>query len=448
MNKVILCIIAAALLSSSTAFAQRSLSLDESMELALNNNAAIKNSSQEIKAAQEIKNSAFTKYFPDVSAGGVMWNAQKNLLEIETPGGDLPVYDGDPANIGSATQFAYMPGGTMGLWKEGTVGYVNAIQPIYTGGRIVNGNKLAALGVDVNKFKMELTRDEVLLKTENLYWQIVSLTEKQKTIASYETLLERVLAQVEDAYNSGMVMQNDLLKVKLKLNEVLLNKSKLDNGKILSVMAFCQHIGIEYDSTLVLEENLAANDLPESVFIDKQQALLMRTEYALLEKSVEAEKLLTSMKRGEYLPQAGIGLSWVYMKFDESDDRNFGMVYGQVSVPISGWWGGSHEMQVRQAREKIAENNFKDKTELMTLQIEKAWQDLTVAYQQVQLSDETRIQSDENLKVNDDSYQNGMITLSDLLEAMALSQSAQDQVVDATAQYMIKKRAYLQVTGR
>ncbi len=448
MNKVILFIIAAALLWGNLAFAQRSLSLHESMELALINNAAIKNSSQELWAAQEKKNSAFTKYFPEVSAGGVMWNAQKNLLEIETPGGDLPVYDGDPANIGSATQYAYLPSGTMGLWKEGTIGYVNAVQPLYAGGRIANGNKLAALGVDVNKFKMELTKDEVILKTENLYWQIVSLTEKQKTIASYDVLLKRVLTQVEDAYNSGMVMQNDLLKVKLKLNEVLLNKSKLDNGKTLSVMAFCQHIGIEYDSMLVLEEHLNTNDLPESIFIDKQQALHMRTEYALLEKSVEAEKLLTSMKRGEYLPQAGIGLSWVYMKFDESADRNFGMVYGQISVPISGWWGGSHELQVRQAQEQIAENNFNDKTELMTLQIEKSWQDLTVAYQQVLLSDDTKIQSEENLKVNEDSYRNGMITISDLLEAMALSQGAQDQLVDAKAQYMVKKRGYLQVTGR
>jgi len=448
MKNIHLYILILSMLGSGQVFAQRSLTLDESRKLALENNAAIKNSIQEIVAAEETKNSAFTRYFPNVSAGGLMWNAQKDLLEIETEGGNLPVYDGDPANIGSATQFAYLPGGTMGLWEKGTVGYVNVVQPIFTGGRIITGNKLAALGVEVSEFKKKLTCDEILLKTEDLYWQIVSLAEKQKTIASYETLLKRVLVQVEDAYSSGIVMKNDLLKVKLKLNEVLLNKSKLDNGKILAVMAFCQHIGIEYDSTLVLDEVLKSTDTPQSIYVDRQQALFSRTEYALLEKSIESEKLLTRMKRGQYLPQAGLGASWLYMEFDESDSRNFGMVYGNISVPISGWWGGSHDLKVRKAREKIAENNFKNQTELLTLQIEKAWQDLTDAYRQVQLSEESKIQSEENLKVNDDSYNNGLITLSDLLEAMALSQEAQDQMIDARAQYMVNKRSYLQVTGR
>jgi outer membrane protein len=448
MKNIHLGILILALLSSCQVFAQRSLTLEESKKLALENNAAIKNSTQEIMAAEETKKSAFTRYFPNVSAGGLMWNAQKHLMEMETEGGNLPVYDGDPANIGSATQFAYLPGSTMGFLQEGTIGYVNVVQPIFTGGRIVTGNKLAALGVEVSEFQKKLRCDEVLLKTEELYWQIVALSEKQKTITSYETLLNRVLAQVEDAYHSGMVMKNDVLKVKLKLSEVLLNKSKLDNGKSLATMAFCQHIGIKYDRELVLEEKLNTTDTPQRYFIDRHQALLTRTEYALLEKSVEAEKLLTRVKRGEHLPEAGIGASWLHMKLDDSESRNFGMVFGQVSVPISGWWGGSHEMQVRKARERIAENNFENQSELMALQIQKAWQDLTDANHQVQLSEESKIQSEENLKVNNDSYRNGLITMSDLLEAMALSQQAQDQLIDARAQYMVKKRSYLQVTGQ
>ena len=173
----------------------------------------------------------------------MMFEAQRNLMEIQTQGGDLPVYDGDPANLGSATQFAYFPSSTMGLLKKGTVGFLNVVQPVFAGGRIIYGNKLASLGEEVSEFKDKMTQDEILLKTEEQYWLIVSLEEKSKTINKYEELLNRLLLQVEDAYKSGIVMKNDVLKVKLKLSEVLLNKSKLENGRNLATMAFCQFTG-------------------------------------------------------------------------------------------------------------------------------------------------------------------------------------------------------------
>jgi len=448
MKKINFYILLIILFSVNQIFAQRVLTLEESKQLALQNNAKSKNSKLEIEASRQIKKSAFTNYFPNVSAGGFMWNAKKSLIEMGMQGGDLPVYDGDPANLGSATQFAYFPSSTIGLLKKGTIGYINAIQPIFTGGRIIYGNKLASLGEDVSELKDKMTEDEILLKTEEQCWLIVSLEEKSRTINKYEELLNRLLLQVEDAYKSGIVMKNDVLKVKLKLSEVLLNKSKLENGRKLAAMAFCQHIGIPYDSSLVFKDELEIPDLPQSYFVDKNEALKKRVEYSLLEKSVEAEELQTKIKRGEYLPQAAIGISEMYMKFDESKERTFGIVYGTVSVPISGWWGGSHELQERSIKEEITKNNFKNNSELLLLQIEKAWQDLNDAYKQYLLSKESKVQAEENFKVNDDSYKNGLITVSDLLEAQALLQQTQDQLTEAKANYLVKVTTYLKVTGR
>jgi outer membrane protein len=448
MKKINFCLLLVAVFCFSQVFAQKVLTLDESKQLALQNNSKSKNSKLEIEASRQIRKSAFTNYFPSISAGGMMFEAQKGLMEMETQGGDLPVYDGNLGNLSSATLYAYMPASTMSLMKKGTIGFVNAIQPVFAGGRIINGNKLAALGVEVSEFKAKMTKDEILLKTEEQYWQIVSLEEKQKTINKYEELLKRLLVQVEDAFNSGLVMKNDVLKVKLKLSEVLLNKSKLDNGRKLAAMAFCQHIGIRYDSTLVLKDDLKTGALPQTFYVDKNEALKNRTEYSLLEKSVEAEKLQTRMKLGEYLPQAGIGVSGMYMKLDESKERTLGMVFGTISVPISGWWSGSHELQERSIKEEIAENNFKNNSELLTLQIEKAWQDLTDAYKQYLLSEESKVQAEENMKVNDDSYKNGLCNVSDLLEAQALLQQTRDQLTDAKTNYITKRTIYLQVTGR
>jgi outer membrane protein len=408
----------------SQAGAQDTLTLEKSINLALKNNYDIQNSELELKAAQQTRKSAVTNYFPSVNAGGLRFESEKPLLEM---------------GLGKVS---------LGFLDKGTIGYVNAVQPIFAGGRIINGNKLASLGVDVSRFKSNITRDEVVLKTEEQYWQIVSLEDKLRTIVAYETMLNSLLAQVKDAYNSGVVMRNDVLKVELKRSEVLLNKSKLTNGLELARMAFCQYVGLPLNSGVILVDSLTIGESPQSLLVAHSECLRNRNEYKLLESSVRAEKLQTRMTRGSYLPQVGVGVAYQYLEFDESDGRSFGMIYGTASIPISGWWGGSHELKKRKQEERIAENNFRDNSELLLLQMEKSWQDVSDAYTQYLLSDESKGQATENMKVNQDSYDNGMILVSDLLEARALLQQAEDQSTDARMNYLTKKTRYLQVTGR
>ncbi|HEX2982156.1 MAG TPA: TolC family protein [Ignavibacteriales bacterium] len=424
------------------------MTLDESKQLTLENNTSVKNGRLEIEAAKQTRKAAFTQYFPTIKAIGVMFEAQENLMEIKTAGGNLPVYDGNPVNLLNPTQFAYMPPSTIGLLKKGTFGSIMAVQPLFAGGRIINGNKLAALGRDVSEEKTKLAVDDALIKTEESYWQIVSLEEKHNTILKYEELLNSLYKQVDDAYTHGITSKNDLLKVKLKKSEVALNKSKLENGIKLAKMAFCQHIGIEYDSTLALTDTLTVQGLPESYYVDNVEALKLRTEYKLLQRSIRAEELKTNMKLGEYLPQAGIGVSGSYTKLDDSDSRTLGMVFGIVQVPVSGWWEASHTLKERSLQEQMAKNNLKENSELLTLQMEKAWQDLTDSYKQYLMTEDALAQAEENLEVNEDSYNNGLIGVSDLLEAQALLLQTHNEVTESKAGYRNKQVSYLRATGR
>ncbi len=436
------------LLCAGASSAQRPLSLEESRRLALENNGLMKNSALESEAARQVRKAAFTKYFPTVSASGFKFEAQKSLMEMTSAGGNLPVYNGNPATLPYATEFAYFPSTTTGLMKSMTTGMVNVVQPVFAGGRIVNANKLASLGVEASEYQKQLSRNDILLKTEEQYWLIVSLDEKLRTLQAYEALLDSLLRRVEDAYASGFVLKNDVLKVKIKRSEVLVNKSKAENGRKLAMMAFCQHLGIPYDPGIVLKDALTVETSPQSAYVDAAEAVKARPETKLLETSVRAEKLQSRLKLGEYLPEVGVGVSGLYLKTDEAKGRTIGLVYGTVSIPISGLWEGAHAMSERRIKEQIAQNNLATNSENLLLQMEKAWQDLTDAHKQVQLCREAQAQAEENLKVNQDSYENGMIGVSDLLEAQALRQQTNDQWTEAMAGYRVKLVFYLQVTGR
>jgi outer membrane protein len=91
---------------------------------------------------------------------------------------------------------------------------------------------------------------------------------------------------------------------------------------------------------------------------------------------------------------------------------------------------------------------LKQNTQLLMLEMEKEWKDLTDAYRQVALCQESRMQAKENMKVNRDSYDNGLVGISDLLEARAILQEAGDNLAEARANYLVKRSRYLRVTNR
>jgi len=428
--------------------AQQPLTLDEVLRLALENNASIRNSRLEGEAAEKIRIAAATRYFPGISAGGLYFDANRALFELRTPGGDLPVYDGNPANLLHPTAFAYFPGGETSLLGRGQIGYLDIVQPLYAGGRIVNGNRLAALGRDAAADRSSLTRDDIILATSEQYYRLLSLEEKRATLGGYAALLDRLIREVGDALDAGLILRNDLLKVRLKRSEVRLDSSRLEHGRKLAAMALCQQIGIPRDSTLVLAGGWSTAAPPQRLYVEPESVLKSRKEYALLEKGVRAARLQREMKRGELLPQAGIGARTMVVKLDEGPRRTLGIFYGSLSIPLSDWIGGSAELEERRLREKIAENELQNSAELLLLQIEQAWQELSDSWTRIQLCEQAILQAEENLRVNEASFHSGLTALSELLEAQALLQKGRDEWTDARSEYMVKQCRYLQATGR
>lgn len=439
-----------ALIASATAYSQTTLTLEQSKTLALKNNRAFHNSALEIEAAQQVKKNAYTNYFPKVSANVFGMQAINPLIEYKMEGGNLPVYDGNPANLPTATQFAYFPGMELSMMQRTAISVLNIAQPIYAGGKITTGNKLAALNVDVKGKQQQLTENELLLKTEQQYWRLISLQEKQKTLEKYELLLSDIRKQVDDAFTAGLIIKNDVLKVQIKQSELEANKNKLLNGKKLATMQFCQTIGIAYDSTLVLQKVIDVSQSPLAYYTDHSPALTNRTEYKLLEKSVEAAQLQTKMKTGDYMPTVAVGLAGYHINMLEKGANNYtnGLAYVSVSIPISDWWGGSYSIKEQKIKQQIAENTFEDTKGLLNLQMEKAWTDVNETWKQIAIMQETALQAEENLKVSQTGYESGVVILSDLLEAQALVTETADKLIEAKTQYKLAVTTYLQVTGR
>ena len=124
------------------------------------------------------------------------------------------------------------------------------------------------------------------------------------------------------------------------------------------------------------------------------------------------------------------------------------MGFATVSIPLSGWWEGSHDMKRARLAVRNNENSLRDGSELLIINMQNTWNAMTDAYKQVQIAIESIGQATENLRLQTDYYHAGTCTMSDLLEAQTLYQQSRDRYVESYAQYEVKKREYLQATGR
>ena len=105
-------------------------------------------------------------------------------------------------------------------------------------------------------------------------------------------------------------------------------------------------------------------------------------------------------------------------------------------------------MKKQKLQIRNAENQFTDQSQLLIIRMNNTWNDLTDAYKQVEIAIESIGQATENLRLQSDYYHAGTCTMSDLLEAQTLYQQSRDKYVESYAQYEVKKREYLQATGR
>jgi multidrug efflux pump subunit AcrB/outer membrane protein TolC len=425
----------------------QTLSLDSCKSLALQNNHKIKEADYEVIQSTEQRKSAFTNYFPKASASITAMRSADYLVKGSIPQMNLPVLDGsNPANPLQTTYFTYVPSIPINLLDYINMASVSLTQPIFAGGRIINGNKLAKVGYDISIEKQELAKTEVLVKTEELYWTLISLREKTKTLDSYRKLLDTLHRDVLAAYKAGLVHRTDVLKVELKQNEVEVITLKLNNGIALSQRALCQHIGIAYDTTLLLANLETDIAPPQNYYATPDTAITNRSEYRMLNKVIVAEELQKKIVFGEHLPQVAIGATGFYLDVMNNNSTN-AMAFATLSVPITDWWSGSYKVKQSKVKVESARNKLAETSELLTLQIEQANNELNEYYFQVSIAQKSLEQSKENLKVTTDNYNAGISSMSDLLEAQSTWQSSLDNLTEAKCNYQIKKAKYQQSIG-
>ena len=416
-----------------------SLSLKDCITLSECNNPYIKNTYLDIQSAKYQKNEVFAEYFPRLSFRAIGLSSYDYFIDIVLG-----------PELGQTLRDSEIEGG---FTKSGYNASLSLMQPLYAGGRIVTGNKLAKVGIKAAELKHELNLREKREEIEKLYWEIVALEEKRNTVKHLEELLDILYKDVTSAIDAGVVTESDLLLVKMKMNELKSGKIQLEGGIKLLKMNLFNIIGQGYSfvegvasstkpniDKIVLSDRLSSLLPPSDHYVPEEEFAAGVTETELLEVMVEAKKLEKKLAMGEYLPSAAVGISYGHSSFTESNSNAIGLA--TISIPISNWGKGSQKLK-RLNNEIIKAQNEKDHlTSQLLLQARQLWLNLNVAWEQMKVAEENLEYAEKTVYNQMSRFNAGLIPISDVLMNQTNLMEASENLIDKQIEYSKALTAY------
>lgn len=418
------------------------MTLEECVAAARTGNIMAKDAHNDILMAKEQQKLARTKFFPMMNASAFHYESNKALLNYSF----LEQEDIDELNKELEWGFT-VDDFSISLMKKGTIAGISLIEPLYTGGRITNYNKLADLQVDARNLMKDVTDDQIVMSTEFLYYKILELHETDKTLDAMERELKNIHQDAVNIWENGIAHKNDVLSVELALDQLSALRIKTSNDCRLLRRALAKHIGMpdeDIDIDTTLNKEIIA---PEQLVTDVQTALESRNETQLLDIWVQKSVLERKIAFADMLPILAIGATASHSKIlDDWNSRVTGFV--AIQVPLSTLWSERHEYKRKKIEEQKAIDFRKDKREMISLQIQDAYDNLTSTYQQTQIAQKSIVRAEENMRINREHYREGLSTMTNLLDAQRQQQQALTQYHTAVSEYLQAKTRYLILTGR
>ncbi len=462
-TKYIILLFPAFILLNEGVKSQEAMTLEECRKLALENNKSTAIAARSIEKAEFTEKAYRANYLPKIAASGnYLYSTAEMSRTIE--GGFLPTFVPDPntgyllPNILTISpdgtpifkEYAYFPDLDFKLQLRGVfIAGISAEQPIYTGGKITSAYKMSQIGNEIANLNQELTRAEIIVKTDEAYWMYVQTNEMLKLALSYRTVLMELLRNVQDAEEVGLKHKNDVFKVQVKVNEVELQIRQAENGVKLSRKNLCHIMGIPLDSELALPESF---DEPILVIQDHSNTYSDRPEYAMLEKQIELKEQQVKLVRSDFFPQMGIRASYGYangavLNGDKLFDNTSFSAIATLSIPIFQWGEGHNKIRVAQAERDIVQLQRDEIVEKMELELNKALDKCDESILEVELTTLSLEQAYENMRISGEQYEGGMETLANYLEAQTVWQRAYLENINAKSRQRLNQTYYLKAAG-
>ena len=477
-----------------TVDAQRVLTLDECRAMALSNNKQLRVAMVKQDVAANMRKAARTNYLPKVDAVGgyEFFSREISLLSKDQQatfanmgtalmtgiGSSMPdVLTGMVMKGAITPEFAQQMGAVMNELGQPAAAIGNQLgqkineafktdtrnvfaasvmlrQPIYMGGAITAANRMAEINQQLVANEEQNVTENTLKNIDDVYWTVVSLSQKQKLATSYRDLVQKLSDDVHKMIGEGVATKAVGLQVDVKVNEADMQLTQVDNGVALAKMLLCQICGLPTDSDVTLADE-GKDVLPYSTTVEdigNEAALGNRSELKMLENAIQISEQSTKLVRAAYLPQ--VALTGGYLLSNPTVfngfERKFGGMWNvgvMVRVPVWNWFEGEYKVRASRAATTIATMELDEAREKIELQLEQCRFKLKEADKRLAMATKNLSSADENLRCANVGFREGVMEATDVMAAQTAWQQAQSQKIDAEVDVKLAQVALRKALG-
>lgn len=448
-------------------------SLDSLRARAVGNNKSLLMAGQKKISASYARKSAATSYLPKISATGaymytsrelsLLSDDQKHTLSNIGTGLSAAVPDLAPMS----PQLNSIGQGLVDALHTDTrnAGVVAVVltQPLYMGGKIRAYNKITEYAEQASGTIYDKTLQDIIVSVDEAYWNLVALHSRRKLAEGYKALVDKLERDVEQLVKEGMATKADLLSVKVKVNEAGVALIQVDNGIELSRMNLCRICGLNMDEPTEIEDG--NGDMGQAEGFEDNENLMNQSAAGLVQQAESKRKELQALwlqnniydekvklARAEYLPK--LALMGGYLASNPSVFNSFerkmkGMwnVGITLNVPLLTWGDRSYKVKAAKAEACMHRYETEEVREKIELQVNQCHQKLQESVERYQTTLRSVDEAEENLRYANHGMEEGIVTLSNVMEAQTAWLKAKSEWVNAQVDVRLANLYLRQAVG-
>lgn len=395
-------------IGGNTVFAQeqRTLTLQQAIDLSLANSKELKVSDSKVKQALASLQEAKDNRLPDIDISGQYMRVNKPNVDFKLQGSGS-----DESGEGSGSE---MPNVSQAMF-----GMATASLPIFAGGKITNGIASAKYLEKAAELDVERNRQEVIQNTIAAYYNLYKVQAAVKLVTENLNTSKQRVKDFANMEANGLVARNDLLKVQLQESNLELALLNAENNEKITNFNFDLMLGINEGMQLVLDTTgLAVNPQTKSLAEWENLALDNRADVKALLHRQDAAHANVKVAKGSYYPSFAISAGYVgvnvphALTVTNALNAGVGLSYNLASL----YKAGAKVKQAKAQEEQLLWNQEQLK-DGVRIEIHKAYQDYTQSLKKIQVYEKAVEQANENYRITKNKYDNSLATTTDLLDA-------------------------------
>lgn len=325
-----------------------------------------------------------------------------------------------------------------------------AAQNVYSGGAVKKQIELYKTSENIAKEAEVLTLENIIYAAEMSYWNTSAMISYKNVAMQYLDIVKSTYDIVGKRFKDGFISKTDLLMVDTRIKEAAFQLSEVEKAYKQSVINMNILMGYNpndnvniSDSILLTSAILPSKSSVEDVLVNKPQ-------YRVALNTIKMNEQKLKLTKSNYLPKIAVGVTGQYapssLNFTGEGIPN-GIAFAQLKIPIF----SGNEKKHKSAMDKSAIRNSEYEKQIVEDNINKdlsnAWSNLKETHSQLDIAKQSLDIAEESLSLNTYSYNEGLLTILDVLSAQLSWLGAYNNYITTNMNYRIALSEYNKAIG-